>query len=207
MKNNKKRRVKRGPYTIATRTPQSRFVSATLPSVASSITNSWTLYEPTNLIRVGADFSQRIGRQIRLTRLNMKGMLVGGQSNLATDDPRNVVRIVIALVDGSFDATSMAALTLSTPITNQNVTGLLKIYADRLYNLRVFSRDSTGYVPCQLEVSVSTPLNALVHYNDSIGGFSPVPRVYVMFLSDSAVVSNPGFVSGFIQLCFANTNC
>lgn len=179
-----------------------RFHTESLTVIAPSITSTWLTYEPTYHIRLGTDYNGRLGREVKITSVELKGMLVGGQSNLVTDDPRNVVRIVIAIVDASFNAAALSPVTLNTPITNINVTGLLRVLADRTINLRVFSADSTGYVPSQVAVSIKTSPSSIFLYNDSVGGFSPVPELYVMFLSDSAIAASPGFVSGYLKTNF-----
>jgi hypothetical protein len=203
-RNQIRRRVRRGPC-IATRpypNLSTRFVTVPLISTFPSITSTWSLYEPTNLIRLGTDYNGRLGRQVKITKLQMKGIVVGGQSNLGTDDPRNVVRVVVALVDGSFTSSSLSGISLGVPVTNQNVTGLLTLYRDLLINLNTFSRDTTGYVPAQKAVGFTVSPNATLLYNDSIGGFSPVPRIIICVLSDSSFAPSPGFTSGFIQTYF-----
>jgi hypothetical protein len=199
---NNKRCFRRGTRIATRQLSASKYVSIPLTTTFSSISSSWSLYEPTNLIRIGTDFGFRLGRLVRVTSLMTKGMLVGGQVNLGTDDSRNIVRLVVALVGDGFDATKLSGVSLDTPITNMNVTGLMRVYTDRLFNLSTFSRDTVGYVPAQRSVSVNSYINERVLYNDSLGGFSPVPKVVIFMRSDSAAVPSPGFVSGYIQIRF-----
>jgi hypothetical protein len=201
----KGKRVKRGSRNYATRQITTRFHTESLTTVAPTISNTWTSYEPTYWIRLGTDYNGRLGREVTVSSIELRGMLVGGQNNLVTDDSRNIVRIVMAVVDASFGPSSLSPVSLNTPITNINVTGLIRVLADRTFNLRVYSADSTGYVPSQVAVSMKASVNSLFRYNDSIGGFSPVPEIYVMFLSDSSLPSNPGFVSGYLKTNFRCT--
>lgn len=202
--NKNKRRVKRGPC-IATRSliiPSLKFVQVSLPATFPAVSSSWSIYEPTNAIRQGTDHYSRLGRGVMIDRIHVKGVIVGGQSNLATDDQRNVVRLVVAITDGSFTSGSLSGIGLTVPITNANVTGLLKKLTDVEIPLTSTARDSTGYMPAQRAISLMVNVGTAVEYNDSIGGFSPFPRINIFVISDSLIPPNPGFVSGFIQTQF-----
>jgi hypothetical protein len=197
-----KRWFKRGPRNT-TRTSQiSHFQTALLASTFPSINTSWSVFEPTNNIRLGTDYNARLGRYVYLEKIRVSGTLVGGQSNLSSDDSRNVVRIVVAITGDAFTSSSLSGLSLSSPITNMNVTGLLRVLQDRTVNLRVFGSDSVGYVPSQQLLDMVIPVSQNVIYNDSVGGFSPVPQINIFVISDSSLSPSPGFVSGYIQTFF-----
>jgi len=178
-------------------TPETKLVEIALSGTFSSISNSWTELELTNIAQGIADY-QRIGDHITSRYFSLQGTLVGGQSNLATDDNRNVVRIVLAWWDGrSTTPCASNSVVINDRIALDDTTGigLMKILYDRTLTLNSPGRDSTGYMPAQRFVKFSRRLLRRVPYTGS-NGQTGNRKLILSIISDSLVASNPGFVMG-----------
>lgn len=164
----------------------------------SSIGNAWVEVDLTDMAQ-GGGIGQRIGNEIKLKAFSLRGTLVGGQNNLATDDNRNTVRIVLAL----WDASSVTPLQtngagLNTYIGKRtNVSkGLLKKYIDKIIELPTAGRDSTGYLPAMKMVKMFVKLNSFVKYYGS-ASTADNKKLILSIITDSALVSHPGFTNGY----------
>lgn len=169
-----------------------RVISSTLPSSIGS-----TLWDPLSAVSNGVNFGTHLSRQIRVHNLSIVGNLVLGAANLATDDARNVVRIVVFLGDANFQSN----ISTSTFVHPNTIQGLYAIYHDKLYLVNTTARDSTGYIQTQIPVKINCRINHLIKYNSDTGSLVG-QRIYVWFCSDSAIVPHPGFTSGFMAVGF-----
>lgn len=186
---------------------ETKFVNNTLiasPTDYRSIGNTWLETDLTNIAQ-GTGIAQRIGHEIKLKGFNYRGTLVGGQSNLATDDNRNTVRIVL----GIWDATS------STPLTSNGATidsyiakdttvskGLVKKLYDSVIELQTPGRDSTGYLPAMKQLRKFIKLNKhFIRYYGS-GSTNDNHKLILSMITDSAAPSHPGFVNGYVTVFF-----
>lgn len=152
----------------------------------------------------GTAKNQRIGTKIRIKSIEMKAVLSAGANGLITDDNYNVFRIVIARYSGQ-TATPLATASvgLNDPIKKDwsNARGtLITKYMDRYIPLTVTSTEKgagDGYAPGLKTVKFFKRFrNFVVQYNDDTINY-PSSRLILSFISDSAAVTNPGFVAGY----------
>jgi hypothetical protein len=179
--------------------PQSLSTTWTSGSGATFGTTAAYL-ELSGLILGGGDTGQRIGRDIFITDILIEGTVMGGQSNLATDDKYNVVRL--ALLEGT-------PTTLGTSIGSNfsnsyfmrpdGMVGLEKVLFDRTVELPSPGKDSTGYMPPIQRIKVRIPVNRALAYT-STSGLSSFRTFYMAAVSDSSAAPNPGFINGYLTI-------
>jgi len=123
---------------------------------------------------------------------------VGGQSNLVTDDARNVVRLIVAkVIKGGAFAPSVTSI-----LTPYVFPTLVKVYHDSQLELHSTAPDSTGYMPAQKHVKLNIRLNELITYAGQNAADSAAYDIIMYMVSDSAAASNPGFVTGYSNTHF-----
>lgn len=183
------------------------YISPGLPSSISSI--SWTYLFPFTDQGVES-FSKRVGRKIAITSIQLHGTLQGGQSNLATDDKINSVRIICANfrlngLNALSTVNPFSSATLSTPILKSGQYGSYynKIFYSKVMTLSSPGPDSTGYMPAFRRVHIKILLKKpiIVTYSDN-GYEFPNQIPGIAFLSDSALAPNPGFTNGFCKFTY-----
>lgn len=169
-----------------------KFYPQLLTTNLGSVSTAMSTQTLTGQIQIGTALTQRVGRSIHIKRISLDGILVGGQSNLATDDNRNTVRLVCAEMDVGASL-SIAVGDILDPRTQR---GIQRIYYDQLIFLQSPGRDSTGYMPAMRRVSISLPINRDLSYvTDGLNGESRTYFAWFM-VSDSLLAANPGFTSG-----------
>lgn len=177
--------------------PEVKHNASPLASSFSSIGGAWVEVDLTNIAQSVTQVT-RVGDHIRAKSFSLNGVLVGGQSNLATDDNRNIVRIVLAWWDSS-SATPLATngATIDSRIQSDELfgKGLLKMIYNKTVVLTSSGRDSTGYMPAQRFVKIWKKLYRYVSYSN-VTGTTAGQKLILSMISDSAVVSHPGFVQG-----------
>lgn len=191
-------KVKRYVQKAIHRDTENKFGNLNLTANFSSVGSAWVEYEVTNIPQ-GSVISQRTGNQIRLRGYYVGGTIVGGQSNLASDDNRNTLRIVIALWDSS-NATPLTTngADLNSLIAKETSAGkgLVKKYVDTIIELRSPGRDSTGYLPAMRYFKKFLKLhNTLIRYSGA-GSTTAQRKLIISMVSDSLVISHPGFTQG-----------
>lgn len=194
--------VKRYVAKAIDRSTENKQVYQTLASNWGSVGNSWIEVNLCNPAQ-GLTETTRIGRKIRIKSINLRGIMVGGQTNTVADDKYNVVRIIIGLYtygpSGS-NVLNTAGATISQPITkNWNTKGMLiKKFYDKYITLPVAGLDSTGYVglPKQWKYFKRLGKGILVNYADDSSSY-PNKAIVMSVISDSTAVANPGFISGY----------
>jgi len=153
-------------------------------------------------IAQGLDFTERIGRAIIIKSVSFCGQLIGGQTNSAVDENRNIVRIAIVSMN---PGTALAAATYNVEsiIDPRYVSGLKHVYYDRFFSLDSPGRDTTGYMPACRQVSCpKIPIHLRVDYTSNIATSESDTSLWIWFISDSGAVPNPGFGSGAIACEF-----
>lgn len=174
-----------------------------------SISTTWSeysLFQPAQ----GTTVSTRIGNRIRMKSIQMYGVMAGGQSELLTDDPYNVVRIVIAMYKGMSGVTPLNSigLDLNTPITRVSGSNLGSSIERVLYDRYVtFSVASTekgggdGYTPTLRTVRYYKRMykNNIVSFGDNTITY-PDRRIIWSVRTDSAANPSPGFIAGYIRI-------
>lgn len=193
----KSNRIKRKNKAVLLKTISSKLIIQGAPFAFSSISTTGGQYDLLTPIVLGLDTYNRVGRAIRLLRFQLTGLLIGGQSNLATDDRYNSVRI--NLLWGSPSMYAAVLPSLQVPITPQYLPGLLENLHESHVSLRSFSRDSIGYMPAiaKIDFSVNLKSRRVVY-----GLAAPGMMLTVACLSDSSVPANPGFSNGYMTLWF-----
>jgi len=145
------------------------------------------------LVANGPGINQRIGNAISATAVDIIGTLIGGQSNLVTDDAFNTVRI--SLVEG-FPGTSPSGWTVSSLLDPRYFTSMNKVWFDKIIVLRSPSKDSTGYMPAVKEFKVKIRLPRVPFlYTGNSGASIKNSELYLCMVSDSSLAPNPGFKS------------
>lgn len=182
---------------------ESKFITNPLTTAFSSVSTSVTYIDLAALVGAGTDYYNRVGRQITQQNLSVSGTLVGGQSNLATDDPYNVLRITV--VKGNVGMT-FGTWGLTQVLSADTILGLDRVLSDRFITLQSPGRDSTGYMRAvkRVEFNVRLP-DVVTHFTTAAAGSQNGETCYLVMISDSTVMSNPGFVDGSWVLRFSDS--
>lgn len=151
-------------------------------------------------ISQGIDANQRIGRHITVTGFEVVGNLIGGQSNLSTDDRYNQVRIAIVQTNAG-QAPTMDLVSPLDPRFNSAV-GLRRVLFDQVYTLVSPGKDSTGYMPAARRIEIRGRCNIPIVFNGSGGSTACVNTVGIVMVSDSGLAPNPGFTQGYWRLLY-----
>lgn len=95
---------------------ENKQTTGSMPSSFNSVSTNWVEIDPSNIAQ-GTLSAQRVGRQIKLKSLEVNCVMAGGQSETLTDDPYNVIRVVIGLWSGQTPTPLGTALTtIDAPI-------------------------------------------------------------------------------------------
>ena len=175
-----------------------------LNATFSSIGTTWV--EHSWLPPFGSTSAARVGNKIAITELSFQGVLVGGQANLALDDNRNWVRIVL----GIWKNPSSTGLSTHTVLyTNSFPTSLQIDYQtqptlthklfDRTFTLTSPGKDSTGYLPPQRFVTYTHHFRKPIVVTFDALSSIPDKQWFLSMVSDSSAVPSPGFVSGDLK--------
>lgn len=177
-----------------------KYIGRVLTGEFASISTSGAIYDMCSNIAEGAEINQRIGRSVKLRRLDVYGTLVGGQTNLVTDDRYNTVRITVFTGAPGIGVGGIN-WSLNAIADPRTCNGVERILYDEVVTLRSFSRDSTGYMPAQRAVRFSVSLSGRRQLFSALtSGSQSCSTVYLYMVSDSAAVANPGFVSGVASI-------
>lgn len=171
-----------------------------------SISNSWSELVVCNPAE-GTQENQRVGRMITIRSLEIKGIICNGASGTLTDDPYNVVRVVVALWNGA-DVSPLGGgiANINSPITKTYFSGgnLIRKYLDQYIPLEVTGTEKgqgDGYTPQLKQFKYYKKLNIKLYYaaNDQT---LYDKLLIVSMISDSSAVPHPGFVAGYIKVTF-----
>jgi hypothetical protein len=171
---------------------------ALISSGFQTISNTTVVNVVTSGIIGGDDFTNRNGRQILVRQVRLSGLLVGGQSNVITDDAYNQVRIVVYTM-GSNNALTFDLTASLDPRVQQN---LKHVYLDKLITLHSPARDSVGYLPAIREVNFKVSMQFNQDYVSLAVNATTGDYLAIAMVSDSTAVPHPGFVSGMIDVIF-----
>lgn len=196
------RRFAKKVRSVIRKTSESKYVSQYPTTNFSSVSTSWSEANFVSISQGDDVFAQRQGRRIAVTGFYLNGTIHGGQSNLATDDRTNSVRIVGTV---STNATPMASAGpgLSDMITPRATAGVLLKWMDKHIILQSPSGDSTGYMPAIKTVKYYHKFKkpVIIDYSGTTSG-TWNKAVCLSMISDSSVVSHPGFVNGQVRLIY-----
>lgn len=189
------------PVTYLNPGPQEiKYIGRVLTGDFASVSTTGALYDMCSNIAEGAEINQRIGRSIKLRSLDVYGTLIGGQINLVTDDRYNTVRITVFTGQPGLLPASIN-WNLNAIADPRTCNGVERVLYDEVVTLRSFSRDSTGYMPAQKGVRFCVPLKGRRQlFSGLASGSQSCSTVYLYMVSDSAAITNPGFVSGVASI-------
>jgi len=168
----------------------------------NSIGTSPVIFAPYQWVAEGTEDYQRVGRVIIARVAVIDGVIAGGQSNIATDDAYNVVRLGCVL---GAPGLNMSGLTVNTPADPRQFTGVVAFLWDQKFVLQSPGRDSTGYMPALKQVRKTIRLNRPLHYTSNATGTISGYDFVFYAVSDSSLVPNPGFVAGIFEGRFTDT--
>lgn len=161
----------------------------------TSIGSAPIWYNFPSLIATGTDFASRIGRLITVKRVFMSGLILGAQTNSVSDDAYNAVRISIVSGEPALATASPAHPGLHGPWDPRVQVGLKRVIFDQLFVVTTPAKDSTGYIAAAAPFQIDLRHPITLEY---IGSSAASPRnetLYLVVVSDSVAVVNPGFSS------------
>lgn len=175
-------------------------IAMNLHDYFASVSTAGQQYDITGLVAQGADYNQRIGRIIRAIQCSVTGTLVGGQSNSATDDTRNTIRISILVAE----AGTAFTYGVSAILDPRAIQGVRRILYDRVFSLSTTGADSTGYLPAVREMHIGVPVGEQIVYRGTAVSTNNPLGVFMYMVTDSAAVPHPGFEDGTLSLSFTD---
>jgi len=193
---------------------QNKQVTFALPDLADfdSIPNTWTEYDFVTSISQGEADGQRIGREIKLKSLRVKGVITGGQNENLLDDPYNVVRMVL----GEYNNDSSSPLAtysvginydISKKLENGVSSVLLKKHLDKYMTFEAACNEKgggDGYTGQVKQFSIHKRFKGglTVRYPADGNQTNPSRRLILSMISDSGTQPNPGVIAGYATLTF-----
>jgi len=166
----------------------------------TSISTTPVIYDISSGVAAGTDYTQRVGRRIRVRHVVFKGQVEGGQGNTAADDPYNTVRVLVIRGRSTFTA---SGLTINSIIDPRTMPGLVEVLYDDTVLLTTTGKNSTGFVTCACEYELGLKNNIALEYTGTTASAPGNESIFFVTVSDSNVVANPGFsASSFIRMEF-----
>lgn len=188
--------------------PEKKYAGTTLGNSFSSISSSWSELMMCGPIQ-GVNFSERIGRKIRISGYEVRGVLTEGSVDGIADDIYNNVRIVIGLYNaGSQFPLTDASTSINHPIESMlNTKGrLIKKYYDKYIGLTTTGKGATGYCPTMKSITIrkffKKPI--VVEYGTDTNVYGDKMLIMSM-ISDSIGVPNPGFTCGYFRVWYTDS--
>lgn len=157
----------------------------------------------------GVSKNQRIGTKIRVKSIEINTVISEGSNGTAVDDQYNIMRVVIGKYTGQTAAPLITAgVGFNDPIKKDwsDARGtLVQKLVDRYIPLAVASTEKgggDGYTPTLKKFKYYKRFkNFVITFADDSINY-PNYRLIMSFISDSAVVTNPGFVAGYAVVRF-----
>lgn len=185
--------------TAAPRVTEVKYVNLDLTTQFASVGTTTVTYNVSQIAQ-GATLNQRQGNLAVVRELMLDGVLRGGQSNLATDDSVNAVRMIVWV--GAIGATPGYGFgTWPNPNT---ITGCERILYDSMFTLTSPGRDSTGYMPASRRVRFRLPVNVVCPFTSAAANSGSMHAVYLSMVTDSSLAPNPGFTQGYLATKFTD---
>lgn len=164
-------------------------------------------------ITTGGENFQRIGNRISIHSIELKGVLVGGQTGTSADDNVNIVRLILGVWKAGWTSPvvnwiSSVPSAMNQPLNKQSLFAGSKIQKkllDQYISLPVQVALSAGYAQNPVPVSFfhrfKTPLR--MEYPD--GGTAAADlAIYLSAISDSTTIPSPGFSQGYILVTYTD---
>lgn len=152
-----------------------------------------------NYIQQGTSQSQRIGRRIFMKGIMIKGWLAGA------DTPYNTFRISCFRFpkDITLDMGSSGNYDLDTKLYDPTGTSIWQ-YNKRIFYDKKFVLNANGGTVRARPFNLWIPVNQYCYYDTaSLDGYRD--KIILAMISDSAAVSNPGFIHTRIRIIWKDT--
>lgn len=191
------------------RNTENKLRNLNLVTQFGTVTNTWNEY-CFNTLAQGIAKEQRIGNKIKIKSLEVKGVIASGANELPTDDAYNVLRVVIALYDGSTVtplATAGRGLNDPLRVDYLSANGRLKRkFLDKYVALEVTGTEQgagDGYVPGlrHFKYYKNFKKGITINWSNDTTNY-PSANLIMSCISDSVAVTNPGFVAGYAIMTF-----
>lgn len=167
-------------------------------AINATVTNTWDERDIVGGIVPGSGAAnQRLGNQITVTGVRLRGQWVGGQSTLNLDDPYNFVRMVVALFRKTPNTTTFLQATpvlLHAPVDKQITQGVVKVYLDKTLTLVAPGISGQGYQPAVRYFDYFIPMRQKIDYT-STGANSNSEQLVISMLTDSGTAPSPAIAS------------
>lgn len=197
MKQKKKQKEAYGPIGTISRAV-GQFRVRDIPTDFVSI-GSGLVTRDLSALAQGTEYFQRFGRRVIIDHVDIMGTLVGGQTNSVADDAYNTV--CMALVTAA-PGTAPSGWSAGLPIGPQITTGVKKVLWAKRFVINTNAKDSTGYIPNAMIVKERIPVHEPFEYVASGDVVATNQSLYLIAISDSVAVVNPGFNTGFSVVVF-----
>lgn len=183
---------------------EKKYIHWNMPTSFGSVSNSWTELNLSSAI-VGTDNDDFIGREYRIKKVYFYGYLQGGQVGDIADESNNLFRIILAHWTAAAGLTpcTTSAITINTQVQkNLYPQNLKKKYYDRLLSLTAPGADTTegAFIPARKKIKFMHIFRGPGLRIRILADGAQQSRLYLSMVSDSAVIPNPGFVSGHLQV-------
>jgi len=184
----------------------------TLVSLFPSISSSWIEQDILGSIIQGTDaFGQRVGRQISVSSLQIKGLLFGGATGSGgLDDYYNDIRMVVMRtkidkLGGAITPLTASGITINSPLTKNSIAGLDKVYSDKYIGLTNNPYGNALCAPAHRAINMylkfKTPLK--ITYTGT-GADRNQTQLYICLISDSGIIPSPGMTVGFVKVNYTD---
>jgi len=169
-----------------------KFYSLGLLSSFPSISSTVSITD-IGQVSAGTDYNNRIGRTMEIVKFKLVGQIIGGQSNLGTDEQRNTFRIALIEANAGFTASGFKNYSVLDP---RLWPGMVRVLYDRSISLASPGRDTTGYMPAAKELNIAVPMHLVIKYTGTAANSDSTTSLFLLMVSDSAISPNPGFTGG-----------
>ena len=156
-------------------------------------------------ITQGTANNQRIGN-----RVTVKGVYIDFYCSCASVTEQNILRFALISPKGQYTPTSTAALALqifsnvtsgSTECMQPIDTDIFNVYFNKIKFMKPYGTYDANYINYyRVRKFIKFPRGKVLQWNQ--GNSQPSNDLFLVGISDSAIVSNPGVLSGFVKVYY-----
>jgi len=178
-----------------------------LTSGWNSVSTAWTEVDLLAGIIEGGAITNRIGRKISITSLEIKGVLMGGAIGAITgDDMYNNIRMLIYVGNGNKFGSAItplatAGVSINTPIRKYSHNWVSRVLRNQYIGITNQPIDADtaapGHRPYNVFIKFKKPLH--IQFTGS-GTNTNQQQLWISMISDSTAVPHPGFTSGYFSV-------
>jgi hypothetical protein len=179
-------------------TIETKYFTINASNVLPSITSASQTYSPLTNLTQGTEFTQRVGRSIKVKELRLSTWFIGGQGGIATDDAFNCLRLVVCRMSVGKTLT----LSLAQPLDPRLQDGLGHVYYDRQVTLISPGPSGVGYQPAVKEYELTLPMNYTQDFLGAGAGTLTNEYLAIVAVSDSGVGPHPGMLQGLLTVIY-----